>query len=124
VHRALNCALKDSGVLDAATAIKEFIQRQGDPSSASTATSATTPVTPTPPNVHIWGGRFRYVPADFEFPKGTVQTAWHHYVMGDTVNKKYGPLRRLDGLDLSTKNQRRRLSDFKFILSAIEQGEG
>jgi hypothetical protein len=75
-----------------------------------------------PPPDHgmfMWGGRFHLVPEDFAFPHGGSLLAFQHYCRGDDA-KGYPPYRRLQPLDMSSKNLRRRLSDFKFLMGMME----
>ena len=64
-----------------------------------------------------WGGQYRRVPRDYEFPnKMTLKSAWVRYFLPDNV-KKIGPMRYFTGTDLvNVKTGRRNLSALKFVM--------
>ena len=69
---------------------------------------------------YAWGGRFHLVPEGYQLPTGGILVAWQHYVCGDTTDR-IPPLRRLSPQDLSDRNQRKRLSDLKFLMKELVQ---
>jgi hypothetical protein len=71
------------------------------------------------PNLHVWGGRFNLIPQDFSFPNGCSMIAWKYWMCGDH-EKQYPPLRSLTKKDMPNKNMKKRLSDFQFLMSSIE----
>jgi len=70
--------------------------------------------------LYTWGGKLHYFPEDFTFPKGSVLEAWRYWCMGNE-SKGYPPLKRLTPDELSNMNLRKRLSDFKFLMTKIEK---
>lgn len=65
-------------------------------------------------------GRFRRVPADFVFSSGTprhVFLLWYH------GNPRQGvpPYRQLEPIDLVSSNQKKRLSDLRFLMGRMEE---
>ena len=77
-------------------------------------------VSPTMTQAHMWGGKFHLVPEDFSFPDASTLLAWQYWVCGDR-EKELPPLRSLSPDDMSSKNMRKRLSDFKFLMQIIEE---
>lgn len=73
-----------------------------------------------PHQVYMWGGAFHPVPQDFALPDCNTLSAWQLYVCGDR-SKGYPPFRFLQPPDMSTKNLRKRLSDFKFLMQVLEK---
>lgn len=65
-----------------------------------------------------WGGRYRKVPEDFEFPKGSVKMLWDLWWGGMPLSR-IRPFRHLEGIDLKTKKERNRLSKFARIMSML-----
>ena len=64
-----------------------------------------------------WGGQYRRVPHDYEFPnKMTLKTAWLRYFLPDRVNN-ISPMRYFSGTDLQNiKTGRRNLSAYKMLI--------
>ena len=59
------------------------------------------------------------VPLNFQLPQGTLPVAWQHWFCGNP-GLGYRPLRRLVPDDLSDRNQRKRLSDYRSVMSALD----
>lgn len=73
------------------------------------------------PHVHAWGGgEFRCVPPLFEFPRGTLVTAWQYWCVGDPV-KNYPPFRQLTNKDMASANNKKRLSDLRLVMGMVEE---
>ena len=70
--------------------------------------------------IHCWGGKMHYFPEDFKFPNGGLLEAWRYWCVGDQT-KNYPPLKRLTPDELSTKNLKKRLCGFKFLMNKIEE---
>lgn len=70
--------------------------------------------------LYMWNGAFHHVPQDFDFPKATAAVAWEIWCCGD-ASKRWPPLKYLTELDMPTKNTRKRLSDFRFLMTKIEE---
>lgn len=83
-------------------------------SSSSGGQHSRKPLTP-----YVWGGRFHLVPQDFTLPDGSALQGWQHYLCGNE-SRNYPPLRLVTPEDMASKNLRKRLSDFKFLMRAIE----
>ena len=102
--------LEEAGVMRVVRAIE-------NPPSNACETQSTSR---TPRNAsYNWGGKLHFFPEDFQFPKGTPLEAWRYWCVGDELNG-YPPLKRLTPDELGTKNLRKRLSDFKFVMNKIE----
>jgi len=108
---ALMKCLEDAGVMR----IVRNIENPPAPAavSGSTAVRDTTPV-------YCWGGKLHNFPEEFTFPKCGVLEAWRYWCVGDEL-RGYPPLKTLTPEELSTKNLRKRLSDFKFVMNKIEE---
>jgi len=112
--------MRDAGLADAVNALK-----QPAVTSSSSSTVAVTPITP--PNnvegmypVYWYDGKVHLFPQTFRLPKGTALHAWQLFMCGDAT-KGYPPLRKLTSADVgSDKNQRKRFSDYKFLMEKIE----
>ena len=67
-----------------------------------------------------WGGKYRRVLHDWEFPnKMTLRTAWHQWFLEDHKNQVC-PLRYLKSTDLhNCKNGRRNISSMKTLMNAM-----
>lgn len=59
------------------------------------------------------------MPLDFTFPSGDMQLAWGCWCCGNQA-ELIGPLRRLAHHDLTTPALRKRLSDYRFLVCALE----
>jgi hypothetical protein len=69
--------------------------------------------------LYVWGGRFNLVPEDFQFPNTSTKIAWQLWCCGD-AEKGYPPLRQLTPQDMSSKNLKKRLSDFRTLMRELE----
>jgi hypothetical protein len=70
--------------------------------------------------VYMWGGTFHQFPEDFHLPNGSVANAWQLWCCGDAA-KRFPPLKRLLPQDLKDKNERKRLSEFRYLMICIER---
>lgn len=92
--------------------------------------------------VHMYGGKYKRVPADWRFPRCGISDLWRHWWIGDTV-RQIPPLRmlsiadvnHLDGVTIATneehgrkgtyKHKRRQttktLSDMRFVMNFVQQ---
>jgi hypothetical protein len=59
------------------------------------------------------------IPRNFQFPNGGAAEAWQTWCCGDPA-RGYPPLRGLSPTDLPKENMRKRLSDLKYLMRAIE----
>ncbi len=69
---------------------------------------------------YFWGEASHRVSQDFCFPRTNVFLAWQEWMCGNT-EKAYGPLRFLEPSDMSTRNLRKRLSDFRLVMRWVER---
>lgn len=69
--------------------------------------------------VFVWkDGSEHFVPEDFTFPSVDVSTAWYLWFRGNgSVN--YPPFRHISPTDISDKNQRKRICDWRFLMNAL-----
>jgi hypothetical protein len=70
-------------------------------------------------NSYFWGGRFHLFPETFTLPKGTVLNAWQHWCCGNAAIGTM-PLYKLHPQDVMSKNARKRLSDYRFLMKKLE----
>jgi hypothetical protein len=70
--------------------------------------------------VYYWGDRLHLVHEDFDLPKCGLSAAFVAYMCGND-ELGYPPLRNVEPIDMSTKNKKKRLSDFKYIMGAFEK---
>ena len=68
---------------------------------------------------HVWGGRFRLLPEDYEIPKATGRIIWEHWFLGDSNSRRIPPLRRVSPQDLKDDDQRKRFSDLKYFIKKV-----
>ena len=69
--------------------------------------------------VYQWGGRFHKFPEDVEFPNGGVLEAWQWWIAGNAA-KNYRPFRELEPMDCNTRNKRKRLCDYRYLMRRLE----
>ena len=69
--------------------------------------------------LYTWGGKLHLFPESFQFPTGSVLEAWQYWCVGDE-SRGYPPLKKMAPDDLATKNLRKRLCDYKFLMNKIE----
>jgi hypothetical protein len=69
---------------------------------------------------YVWQDKPHLYPEDFEFPDGSVQLAWQEWCCGNSA-KGYPPLRYLSSNDLSTRNKKKLLSDYRFLMVMMEE---
>ncbi|MGH7954512.1 MAG: hypothetical protein ACREOZ_00975, partial [Gloeomargaritales cyanobacterium] len=71
-------------------------------------------------NIHLVGGRFSKVPAEWDFPKGGVLEAWSLWICGDAV-KCIPPLRQLTSLDVKHIHRgRKKLSELADLMRRLD----
>ena len=110
---AIMKGLKEAGVMR----VIEFIENPAPKVPQESVAATSTRSHPNP--IHHWGGKFHYFPETFQFPSSGVLEAWRYWCVGDESNG-YPPLKRLTPDELATKNLKKRLSDFKFLMKKIE----
>ncbi|KAF0703640.1 hypothetical protein AaE_015287 [Aphanomyces astaci] len=66
--------------------------------------------------VFEWGGQFRRLPEDFEFPSVNVSTAWRLWWLG---NGNIFPFSKILPFDLSTRKKRDKLSEWKVLMTRL-----
>jgi hypothetical protein len=73
------------------------------------------------PQVFYWGNppRFHHLPEHFTIPEGDVQVLWAFWCCGNPAERIL-PLRRVRPGDLTGTNARKRLSDYRFLMLALE----
>ncbi len=59
------------------------------------------------------------MPLDFDLPAGGLLLAWQAWCCGNE-RKGWAPIRLLKGVDMSSPNKKKRLSDFRFPMQMIE----
>jgi hypothetical protein len=69
--------------------------------------------------VHHWGGLLRPVPDTFTFPVCSALAAFQLYCSGN-AELQYPPLRILTPADMPTRDSRKRLSDYRFLMRKLE----
>jgi hypothetical protein len=69
--------------------------------------------------LHTWGGGLHRVPESFRFPKCSPRSAFILYCCG-SAEHRYPPLRLLDPSDMKDRNQRKRLSDYLFLMRKLK----
>lgn len=88
------------------------------------------PPRPAPPTIqatpatsgrlYLWGNAWHNLPEEYEFPRISVELMWRQWCCGDS-EMGFLPLREIQTSDISTPNNRKRLSDLKFLMKFIEQ---
>ena len=68
---------------------------------------------------YSWGGTMHCVPEHFTLPKVTPLVAWQQYCCGD-ASLGYPALRLLTSHDMPTATQKKRLSDYRFLMGEVE----
>lgn len=72
------------------------------------------------PTLFMWGGKFRRLPETFLFPTMTTLSAWQLWRCGDP-SKGYPPFWHIHPTeDIKDPNTRKRFSDMKFLMNALE----
>lgn len=81
-------------------------------------------VSPTPVQdngrLYLWGNAWRHLPEDYEFPRESLEVMWRLWCCGDD-EKGHLPLKRIQASDIASLNDRKRLSDLKFLMKYIEK---
>ena len=86
------------------------------------ATTTTTTTTEQGNRLFAWGdGRLHCLPIDFKFSTMSALSAWQLWCCGDP-GKGYIQFKKLEPHDLNVKNARKRLSDLRTLMLAIEDG--
>lgn len=70
--------------------------------------------------LYLWNGAFHCLPEDYKLPIVTCRNAWSLWCCGDP-SKNIPPLRFIKPADLKEVKERKRLSDFKFVMQRIEE---
>lgn len=70
-------------------------------------------------NGFFWEGAFHRVPENFNLPSVGVHLAWQLWCCGD-LGRGIPPYRELEFRDMPTTNLRKRLSDFRKLMSSME----
>jgi len=92
-----------------------LIVRLETPSTASTSsTSDGVPI------LRSWGGRFHFIPEDYEIPTSCILDAW---ILWTTGNSAQGipPLRKMNTIEFSSISKKKKFGHFKWWNSLIEQ---
>ena len=71
------------------------------------------------PTMFMWGGKFRRLPESFEFPSMTALSAWQLWCCGD-ASQRLPPFKQVEEVDFARKNARKRLSDLRLLMHAID----
>ncbi|KAF0747449.1 hypothetical protein AaE_007723 [Aphanomyces astaci] len=79
----------------------------------TTTVDGNAPVRP----VHVWGGRWHFLPEDFELPSVDVATAWHYWWWGSPA-RNIPPLHKINTQDLTTK-QGKIYCGWKFAVNGL-----
>ena len=69
--------------------------------------------------VYHWGGKLHKFPEDVELPNGGVLEAWQWWIAGNPA-KYYRPFRELEPMDCNTRNKRKRLCDYRYLMKRLE----
>jgi hypothetical protein len=110
----LNDCLSEAGVFDLVNKLSTGIQLQSAVAENELITASADNA-----RVHFWGGKLHILPEDFTFPNCGVLVAWQIWCCGD-ASKQIPALIRVSPIDLSTKDLRKRLSDFRFLMHRIQ----
>lgn len=113
INEAIRAALNETGLTEFLQSARSVLQSQTGDSNDPAPTA--------PPAIQIftYNGGLHRVPPDFVFPKGTIANAWELWWFGN-LTKRYPPIRNLAPADMPDKNKRKRLSDFRFLMTRIE----
>jgi hypothetical protein len=68
--------------------------------------------------MYCWGGAFHVVPEDFRFPSVDALTAWKLWWLGN-ASMKYPPFSLIQSRSLSTRENRKTLSDWRIMMGYI-----
>ncbi len=80
-------------------------------------------VEPISPTLFHWEGSFHKLPQDYKFPDASVSAAyriWHFGIEEENLVS----FKSLEPRDLSDKNARKRLSDWKYLMNGLEEALG
>lgn len=68
--------------------------------------------------LHMWGGKLHRLPSDYDLPTVSVPVAWRLWIHG---NPRLGlpPFKMLDATDFQKKNQKKRFSDWKYLMRVL-----
>ena len=106
LDRRLDDALRRSGLLDMVDLMQSNEGR--------TAHQETNPVQ-NQPTLYVWGGHYRRLPQNFQFPKVRVSQLWVLWCIGST-EQNIPAYRRLSPQDFNLLSSRKRFSDVKFLM--------
>lgn len=67
----------------------------------------------------MWNDSLHRVPQDFEFPDATPLLCWQLWLCGDD-SKGYPPYKTLRPKDMPSKNHKKRLADFRYLMEKLE----
>jgi len=110
----LNSCLERTGIMT----LIDTIRNPSNPTSTTVSSNqANSSITN---RAHMWGGRFHLVPENFTFLDAACLVAWQYWICGDR-GKELPPLRNLSPDDMSTKDLKKRLSDFKYLMGLLER---
>jgi hypothetical protein len=80
------------------------------------------PPNPAPPvasyQLYTWGGSFHRLPEGYKFPGASLAGAFRLWFNGATEGN-IPPFKSLEPTDFSDKNQRKRLSDWRYLMGAL-----
>ena len=116
---AMQSILRDMGVTEVVDTLRRLgsISLQPPPQGPASVPPA---VSDSQPRMWMWGGKFRRLPETFRFPCMTILSAWQLWCCGDPSHQ-YPPFSHILPDDLSDSNTRKRLSDFRVLMIAMEQ---
>jgi hypothetical protein len=70
--------------------------------------------------LYAWGGSLHRLPEDFKFPDVTLASGFRLWYQGST-EENLPPFRTLEPSDFSVKNERKRLSDWKYLMTSLTE---
>jgi hypothetical protein len=108
--------IHESGLL----LLRDSLSGNGPASNAVREQQAQAPSSSVVGQLHQWNGKLHRVPQSFKLPAGTPEHCFNLWLIGD-VEHGYPPLRYLEPNDMPSANARKRLSDLKFLMSALQE---
>ncbi|DAZ99387.1 TPA: hypothetical protein N0F65_005289 [Lagenidium giganteum] len=75
------------------------------------------PASPATFEVYTWGGGLHAFPQNVRLPDGSPQQAWEYWCCGVD---RLPPFRTMKSADLMDRNQRKRLSDLRHLMSILQ----
>lgn len=70
--------------------------------------------------LYAWGGSLHRLPEDFKFPDVTLASGFRLWHQGST-EENLPPFKTLEPSDFSVKNERKRLSDWKYLMTSLTE---